>query len=82
MIQNKKRKEVVLDTETISLLKFQAEREGRNLKNFMEYILREKANNIALTDTYKYEMDSLLEKHKKGNLSFISEENFRDKTKR
>ena len=82
MIRNKKRKEVALDTDTIALLKFQAEKEGRNLKNFMEFVLREKANDIALTDAYKNEMDLLLAKHKKGELSFISEQDFKTKTKR
>ena len=81
-MQNKKRKEVALNDETITLLKFQAEREGRNLKNFMEYILKEKANEIELTDAYKYEMDLLLEKYQKGTLNFMSEDSFRSKTKR
>jgi len=48
----------------------------------MEFVLREKANDIALTDAYKNEMDLLLAKHKKGELSFISEQDFKTKTKR
>ena len=82
MMRDKKRKEVALDADTIALLKFQAEKEGRNLKNFMEFVLREKANDITLTDAYKNEMDLLLAKHKKEELSFISEQDFKAKTKR
>ena len=70
MIQNKKRKEVVLDHETIELLEFKAKKAGRNLKNYMEYVLREKANDFELTDEYKIMMDDMLDKHKRGELSY------------
>ncbi len=80
MLKNKTRKEVSLDTQTLALLQFQAEKEGRNLKNYMEHILREKANNMELKEEYKTMMDDVLDKHKKGELNYISEEEFRSLT--
>jgi 3-isopropylmalate dehydratase small subunit len=74
--QQKKRKEVSLDTETLTLLQLQAEKEGRKLKNYMEHILKEKANDFVLTDEYKAMMDDLLEQHKKGTINYISKEAF------
>lgn len=68
--QQKIRKEISLDNETLALLKIQAEKEGRKLKNYMEHVLKEKANEFELTDEYKAMMDDLLEKHEKGQLNY------------
>ncbi len=76
MLQDKKRKEVTLDNETLTLLQIQAEKEGRKLKNYMEHVLREKANDFELTDEYKVMMDEMLDKHGKGELNYISKEEF------
>jgi hypothetical protein len=46
MKTNKKRKEVLLDEETLAILEEKAKSQGRNLKNYMEFVLREEANNI------------------------------------
>lgn len=70
MIQERKRKEISLDNDTLALLQIQAEKEGRKLKNYMEHILREKANSFELTDEYKAMMDDMLDKHKKGQLNY------------
>tara|TARA_R110001606_G_scaffold144418_1_gene283808 strand:- start:279 stop:536 length:258 start_codon:yes stop_codon:yes gene_type:complete len=70
MIQNKKRKEVALDANIIELLELQAKREGRKLKNYMEHILNEKANEFQLTDDYKKLMDKTLDEFDKGNIKF------------
>ncbi|WP_036841346.1 hypothetical protein [Polaribacter sp. Hel_I_88] len=70
MIQNKKRKEVTLDANIIELLELQAKREGRKLKNFMEYVLCEKANDFQLTEDYKKMMDKTLDDFDKGNIKF------------
>lgn len=70
MIQNKKRKEVALDANIIELLELQAKREGRKLKNYMEHILNEKANDFQLTDDYKKMMDKTLDDFDKGNIKF------------
>ena len=70
--QQKIRKEISLDNETLELLKIQAEKEGRKLKNYMEHVLKEKANEFELTDEYKAMMDDLLEKHEKGQMNYTS----------
>ncbi len=82
MIKDKKRKEVSLDPEILSVLEFQAKKQGRNLKNYLEFILTEKANSFELSDEYKKMMDEVLEQKEKGNLSFLNEEEFRYQTKR
>lgn len=82
MIKDKKRKEVSLDPEILSILEFQAKKQGRNLKNYLEFILTEKANSFELSDEYKKMMDEVLEQKEKGNLSFLNEEEFRYQTKR
>ncbi len=82
MIQERKRKEIALDTNTLDLLQIQAEREGRKLKNYMEHILREKANSFELTDEYKAMMDDMLDKHKNDKLNYINESEFRKLTAR
>ncbi|GGG37606.1 hypothetical protein [Bizionia arctica] len=46
MKSKKKRKEVSLDEETLAILEEKAKNQGRNLKNYMEFVLREEANNI------------------------------------
>jgi hypothetical protein len=82
MIQSRNRKEVSLENETLALLKIQAEKEGRNLKNYMEHILREKANSSEFTKEYKVMMDGMLDKDNKGKLNYISESDFRKRTAR
>lgn len=82
MIQERKRKEIALDTNTLDLLQIQAEREGRKLKNYMEHILREKANSFELTDEYKAMMDDMLDKHENDKLNYINESEFRKLTAR
>ncbi len=82
MIKDKKRKEISLDPEILSVLEFQAKKQGRNLKNYLEFILTEKANSFELSDEYKKMMDEVLEQKEKGNLSFLNEEEFRYQTKR
>ncbi|WP_396176215.1 hypothetical protein [Flavobacterium sp.] len=80
--QEKTRKEVALDSQTLALLTAMAEKEGRKLKNFMEQVLKEKASTFEISDAYKNEMDEILTKHKKGQNQYISEENFFSKINR
>jgi len=82
MLKDKKRKEITLDSDTIALLKIQAEKEGRKLKNYMEHILKDKANSFELSEDYKAMMDDILDKHYKGELKYISEDEFRKRTAR
>lgn len=77
MNSNKNRKEVSLDTQTLAILQIQADRDGRKLKNYMEQILREKANEFELTEEYKALMDNMLEKHSEGQLKYTHWEDFK-----
>ena len=72
MLHSKNRKEITLDTQTLSILQIQAEKQGRKLKNFMEQVLKEQANSFELTEEYKAMMDKMLEKHEKGELKYTS----------
>jgi hypothetical protein len=66
------RKEISLDGQTIALLQIKAAKESRKLKNYLEQVLKEKANELALTEEYKTLMDEALEKHKNGNSNYKS----------
>jgi len=67
----KYRKEINLDTQTMVILQMQANRQGKNLKNYLENILIEKATTIELTEDYKNEMDKMLEKHYAGTIYYL-----------
>ncbi|WP_203256458.1 hypothetical protein [Hyunsoonleella ulvae] len=82
MIRDKKRKEISLDNDTLALLQIQADKEGRKLKNYMEHVLKEKANSFELTEEYKAMMDDMLGRHEKNELNYISESEFRKLTAR
>jgi 3-isopropylmalate dehydratase small subunit len=73
----KSRKEISLDPQTITILKIQADKQGRKLKNYMEQILKEQANNFELTEEYQLMMDEKLREHERGNLHYFSEEEFK-----
>ncbi|NJN49984.1 MAG: hypothetical protein HC798_01180, partial [Polaribacter sp.] len=69
-MNSKKRKEIYLSEDTITLLEMQAEREGRKLKNFIEFVLQEKAHQFQLTEAYKQMMDGALQDFHQQKLSF------------
>lgn len=82
MLKNKQRKEVSLDAETIAILTQQAEKQGRKLKNYMEHVLKQKANDFELSDEYKTMMDGMLKKYEKGELNYTSWGEVKKLTKR
>ncbi len=77
MNTTKNRKEVSLDTQTLAILQIQADRDGRKLKNYMEKILREKANEFELTEEYKVLIDKMLNRHNTGKVNYTSWDEFR-----
>ena len=77
MITAKNRKEVSLDAQTLAILQKQADRDGRKLKNYMEQILKEKANEFELTEEYKALMDEMLDKHNEGKVAYTSWDDFK-----
>lgn len=83
MIREKVRKEVSLDKTIVERLKIQALEDGRNLKNYLEKILTDKANeDFEITEGYKKMMDEMLEKREKGELKFTSWEEVKEKFNR
>lgn len=82
MVKTKNRKEITLDDQTVSLLQMKADIEGRKLKNYMERVLTETANDFALSDEYKAMMDDLLGKHETGELNYLTEEEFKAQSTR
>ena len=77
MITTKNRKEVSLDAQTLAILQIQADRDGRKLKNYMEQIPKEKANEFELTEEYKALMDEMLDKHNEGKVAYTSWDDFK-----
>ena len=69
---NKKRKEVVLDEETLILLEHKAKCEGRNLKNYMESILIENAQAFEPSEEYKVMMDKMINNHNQAKTNYTS----------
>lgn len=83
MIKEKIRKEVSLDKEIVEKLKIKAQEDGRNLKNYLEKILTDKANDdFVVTEGYMKMMDEMLEKKAKGELQFTPWEDVKKKFKR
>lgn len=82
MNSTKIRKEVSLDSQVIEKLKSKAQREGRNLKNYMEKILMDEANNFEISETQKNKLDQLLAKYESGKMVFLTEEEFKSKINR
>lgn len=72
MESKNKRKEVVLDEETLAILEEKAKSEGRNLKNYMEFVLREDAYSFEPSQEYKSMMDAMIENHKSGKTNYTS----------
>ena len=73
MIKEKVRKEVSLDKDIVEKLKIKALEDGRNLKNYLEKILTDKANDdFVITEGYMKMMDEMLEKKSRGELKFTS----------
>ena len=83
MIQDKVRKEVSLDKKIIEKLKIKAQEDGRNLKNYLEKVLTEKANDdFEITEDYMKMIDEMLEKKEKGLINFTSWEEVKKKFNR
>lgn len=72
MIEEIKKTEVSLDIDTIKLLSFLAEKEGQSLQIYMQDVLRNKANDIKLSEDYKIMMDQMLLRHQAGELKTSS----------
>ena len=76
---DKKRKEIHLQEQVIMMLEHQAKKEGRNLKNYMEYILNQKAKEMKPSKEYMKMMDEMLSKVEEGEIEYVSEKDIRKK---
>ena len=72
MEKQKKRKEVVLDEETLAILEEKAKAQGRNLKNYMKFVLRENAYAVEPSEAYKTMMDKMIENHNTRKTNYTS----------
>jgi hypothetical protein len=63
---------VVLDLETITILEEKAKQQGRNLKNYMEFVLKENAYAFEPSEDYKTMMDAMIENHENGKTNYTS----------
>ena len=72
METQKKRIEIVLDEDTLAILEEKAKVQGRNLKNYMEFVLREKAYVFEPSEAYKAMMDKMIENHDTGKTNYTS----------
>ncbi|WP_044400958.1 hypothetical protein [Lacinutrix sp. Hel_I_90] len=70
MKAGKKRKEVVLDKETLDILELKAEKAGRNLKNYMEFVLQQDAFAFEPSEEYKKMMDQMIDSHNQGKTKY------------
>ena len=76
---DKKRKEIHLPDQVIMVLEHQAKQEGRNLKNYIEYILNEKAQEVRPSKEYMKMMDEMLSGVEEGKVDYVSEKDVRKK---
>lgn len=81
MLTDKKRKEIHLPEEIILMLEYQAKRAGRNLKNYIEFVLNQKANEIQPSKEYIQMMDKMLSEVEEGKTAYITESDIRKKYK-
>lgn len=78
MNSTKIRKEVSLEAEIIERLKVKAQKEGRNLKNYMEKVLKNDAEpEFEITEEYKNMIDDFREKERNGEMKWISLDDFK-----
>ncbi len=77
MLNLKQTKRIQLDNQTLFVLKMQAEKDGRKLKNFIEDLLKEQAEKSKLTPEYKILMDEMLEKHERGEVGYMDWDDFK-----
>lgn len=76
---DKKRKEIHLPEKTLLLLEHQAKKDGRNLKNYMEYVLNLKAEEATPSKEYMQMMDEVLTEVAEGKATYVTEGKIREK---
>lgn len=68
----KTKKLIELDNKTIAILEKQAKLQKRSLKNYLEFMIEDRALHFAEpSEEYKAMMDDMLERQKNGTLETI-----------
>ncbi|MGO3181216.1 MAG: hypothetical protein ACTIJ9_00135 [Aequorivita sp.] len=76
----KRKKIIELDEKTIEVLEKQAKLQKRSLKNYLEFMIEDKALHFAEpSEEYKAMMDDMLERQKNGTLETIPYSEIRKK---
>lgn len=74
------KKLIELDNETIEILEKQAKLQKRSLKNYLEFMIEDKALHFKEpSEEYKAMMDEMLERQKNGTLETIPYSEIRKK---
>ncbi len=69
----KTKKLIELDDKAIAILEEQAKLQKRSLKNYLEFMIEDKALHFTEpTDEYKAMMDDMLKDHKDGKIKWVS----------
>lgn len=79
MLTDLKRKEIHLPQEIILILEHQAKKAGRNLKNYIEFVLNQKANEMQPSKEYMQMMDEILREVEEDKTEYITESDIRKK---
>jgi len=56
----------------LTILEQKAKSQGRNLKNYMEFVLREDAFAFEPSEEYKVMMDKMIDNHHNGKTNYTS----------
>ena len=76
----KTKKLIELDDKAIAILEKQAKLQKRSLKNYLEFMIEDRALHFAEpSEEYKAMMDDILEKDNNGQIKWISSEEVRNR---
>lgn len=74
----KTKKLIELDDKAIAILEEQAKLQKRSLKNYLEFMIEDRALHFSEpSEEYKAMMDDMLEREKNGEIKWISSEEVR-----
>lgn len=76
----KTKKLIELDNKTIEVLEKEAKLQKRSLKNYLEFMIADRALSLSEpSEEYKAMMDDMLERHKNGTLETVPYSEIRKK---
>lgn len=79
-IMEKTKKLIELDNKAIEILEKEAKKQKRSLKNYLEYMIEDRALELSEpSEEYKRMMDEMLEKHKNNEIKWTTAEEVRQR---